>query len=91
MVYFHTKNTNFGIFWSALYGKLYNLLWSNGIFYGQLMHIFYGRLGKFCCHLVYFSRFGMFYKEKSGNPGGEREKCLTGLEKMENRYFDKNV
>jgi hypothetical protein len=50
-----------------------------------------GRLGKFCCHLVYFSRFGMFYKEKSVNPGGEREKCLTGLEKMENRYFDKNV
>jgi hypothetical protein len=25
--------------------------------------------GIFNCHLVYFSRFGMLYKEKYGNPG----------------------
>jgi hypothetical protein len=24
--------------------------------------------GKFCGHLVYFTRFGMFYEEKSGHP-----------------------
>jgi hypothetical protein len=25
--------------------------------------------GMFCGNLVYFSRFGMLYQEKSGNPG----------------------
>jgi hypothetical protein len=27
--------------------------------------------GIFCGHLVYFSRFGMLYKEKFGNPAAE--------------------
>jgi hypothetical protein len=26
-------------------------------------------IGIVCCNLVYFSRFGIFYREKSGNPG----------------------
>jgi hypothetical protein len=30
-------------------------------FYGYLVYIF-------CGHLVYFSRFGILYQEKSGNP-----------------------
>jgi hypothetical protein len=25
--------------------------------------------GAFCVHMLYFPRFGMFYQEKSGNPG----------------------
>jgi hypothetical protein len=45
-------------------GILYNhlvFLWPFGI-YSKLFGIFYG-------YLVYFSRFGMLYQEKSGNPG----------------------
>jgi hypothetical protein len=46
---------------------------NRGIFYGHLVHF-----TVFCCilwtvdivrgNLVYFSRFGILYKEKSGNP-----------------------
>jgi hypothetical protein len=44
-----------------------------GVFYGQfvyLLAIWYIVLpiGTFFGHLVYFSRFGMLYREKSGNP-----------------------
>jgi hypothetical protein len=35
---------------------IWYILWPFGIFYG---------------YLVYFSRFGMLYQEKSGNPGTE--------------------
>jgi hypothetical protein len=34
--------------------------------YGQMVYIFL--FGTKCGHLVYFSRFGMLYREKSGNP-----------------------
>jgi hypothetical protein len=40
----------------------------------MLVYIFYGHLvflwpdGVFCDYLVYFSRFGIFYQENSGNP-----------------------
>jgi hypothetical protein len=33
-----------------------------------------GHFGIFYGYLVYFSRFGMLYQEKSGNPGSD--KCL---------------
>jgi hypothetical protein len=63
MVYFQTKNTTLGKFWTILHWKILEHFmdtWSNlrplGLFCG-----FYG-------HLVYFSRFGMLYEEKSGNP-----------------------
>jgi hypothetical protein len=36
-------------------------------------------LGIFYDNLAYFSRFGMFYQEKSGNPGIER-KCSKVFE-----------
>jgi hypothetical protein len=39
-----------------------------GIFYGHLVYLFHGIL-VFYGHLAYFSRFGMLYQEKSGNPG----------------------
>jgi hypothetical protein len=50
-----------------------------GIFYGQLVHftVFCYILWTFGIvrgNLVYFLRFGMLYKEKSGNPGFQ-ESC----------------
>jgi hypothetical protein len=45
-----------------------------GHFYGNLVYVMViwyilGPFGKFNGHLVYFSRFGMLYQEKSGNLG----------------------
>jgi hypothetical protein len=37
-----------------------------GIFYGHF--ILFIAIGIFCGNLVYFSRFGMLFQEKSGNP-----------------------
>jgi hypothetical protein len=37
------------------------ILWPFGIFCGHLVYVFYD-------YLVYFSRFGILYQEKSGNP-----------------------
>jgi hypothetical protein len=53
---------------------IWYILWQFGIFCGHLVHfvaIWYilWPFGIFCGHLVCFSRFGMFYQEKSGNPG----------------------
>jgi hypothetical protein len=38
-----------------------------GIFYGHLEYLVYFMAA--CGYLVYISRFGIFYKEQSGNPG----------------------
>jgi hypothetical protein len=46
----------------------YNV-WPFGIMYGHL--VYFGVI------LVYFSRFGMLYHEKSGNPGSS-SKLITG-------------
>jgi hypothetical protein len=61
MVCFQTKNPNLGKFWTVLQWKMivyfmdtWSILRSFDVFYG---------------HLVYFSRFGILYQEKSGNPG----------------------
>jgi hypothetical protein len=40
---------------------IWSISWQLGIFYGHF-GIFYG-------HLVSFTRFGMLYQDKSGNPG----------------------
>jgi hypothetical protein len=81
MAYFQAKNSNFSKFSKALQWKMMALLWSfctftakwyilwpNGIIYGQMVY-FVGHLVHFVGHLVHFSRFGMLYREKSGNPG----------------------
>jgi hypothetical protein len=44
-----------------------------GIFYGHLVHFMVfcyilWTFGVVCGNLVYFSHFGILYKEKSGNP-----------------------
>jgi hypothetical protein len=61
------KNPNLGKFWKVLQWKMLVFVtailsilrpkWYNFVHYA-----------KFCAHLVYFSRFGMLYREKSGNP-----------------------
>jgi hypothetical protein len=72
MVCFQTKNPNLGQFWRVLQCKILvyifydhlvyftaigNILWPFGIFYG---------------HLEFFPRFGILYREKSGNPDLDR-------------------
>jgi hypothetical protein len=58
-------------FGSILAGSCNGRCW---YFYGHLVyfaakwHILWP-IGTFCGHLVYFSRFGMLTREKSGNPG----------------------
>jgi hypothetical protein len=39
--------------------------------------LFLWPIGTFCGHLVCFSRFGMFYREKSGNPALHYTTCIT--------------
>jgi hypothetical protein len=58
MVYFHTKNPNSGILCRASEGKMLVFLWPFGIFYGNLVTLWY-----------IFPRFGTLYQENSGHPG----------------------
>jgi hypothetical protein len=69
-------------------GSCLNMLVSFGIFCGNLVYftaIWYicwsfGTI--FVGHLVYFSRFGILYQEKSGNPGPpslKRQKLFGSL------------
>jgi hypothetical protein len=60
MVYFQTQNPSLGKFgralqWnmSAYFVVIWSILWSFGIFYGEL---------------VYYSSFGILHQEMSGNP-----------------------
>jgi hypothetical protein len=54
MVCFQTKNPNLGKFWRVHFTVFCYILWIFGIISGNL---------------AYFSRFGILYQEKSGNPG----------------------
>jgi hypothetical protein len=38
--------------------------------------------GMFYGHFVYFSRFGMLCKEKSGNPGGQASEAISCLDRF---------
>jgi hypothetical protein len=67
MVYFHTQNPNFRIFWRVLKWKMlvyfmtiWNILRPNGIFNGHLV--------VFVFILVHFPRFGMFGPRKIWQP-----------------------
>jgi hypothetical protein len=50
-----------------------------GIFYGQLVNFpaIFMAIAMFWGHLVYFHRFGMLFREKSGNPGTVTQRCAT--------------
>jgi hypothetical protein len=68
MVWFQNKNPNLGKLWSVLQWKM--LVYFT---YGHLVHftVFCYVLWTFGIvhgNLVYFSRFGKFHQEKSGNP-----------------------
>jgi hypothetical protein len=77
MVCFQTQNPNFGKFLRALDWKMFiyfmaiwNISWRFGIFYDHLVH---------CVSVLYiFSRFGIMYQEKSGNPVFECENSNIG-------------
>jgi hypothetical protein len=55
-----------------------------GVFYGHLVHlmVFYyifRTFGTVRGNLVYFSRFGILFQEKSSNPGACNPICLLSL------------
>jgi hypothetical protein len=67
MVYFQTKNPYLGKFWKILQWKMF------GIFRAILSisrptGIFCGHLVQFVVIWYTFTRFGMLYREKYGNP-----------------------
>jgi hypothetical protein len=54
-----------------------------GIFYGHLVHFtafcyILWTFGIVRGNLVYFSRFGILYQEKSGNPGQKEDEKMDG-------------
>jgi hypothetical protein len=63
MVYFHTKNSDLGIFWRTLELNYFMVIW----------YILWP-IGLFCTRLDIFPRYGMFRQEKFGNPG-VADKC----------------
>jgi hypothetical protein len=65
MVRFYTKNHNLGKFLRVSQWKMLVHFMSIGFILRPLGLLFCGFSG----HLVYFSRFGVSYQEKSGNPG----------------------
>jgi hypothetical protein len=42
----------------------------------------------FCDHLVYFPRFGILYREKSGNPSAQRFKFCKALKWLKRHWWD---
>jgi hypothetical protein len=68
----HTFKPNIPIwvsFGGSCNGRCWFILWPFGLFYGHLIN--YVTIWYILWLLVYFSRFGMLLKEKSGNPGQE--------------------
>jgi hypothetical protein len=61
-VYNHIKNPNLGKFLKALKDKILKNFMA-------IWHTYFTAIWYYLCRLVFFGRFGMFYHEKSGNPG----------------------
>jgi hypothetical protein len=71
MVYFDTNNPNLDKFRRALEWKMlvcFKTIWNLLRSFGTPMYILW-TFGLASRHLVYFSRFGKFEANKSGNPG----------------------
>jgi hypothetical protein len=64
MVCFQTKNPNLG---GSFNGRCWYILWTLGPFHDLLFYLW--TFGIVRGNLVIFSRFGILYQEKSGNPG----------------------
>jgi hypothetical protein len=60
-IFSNQKNLNFGEI-----NRIWSILRSFGLFYGHL--VYFMDVNTFCGILVYFSRFGILYQAKSGNP-----------------------
>jgi hypothetical protein len=56
---------NFG---GSCTGRYWYILWTLGPFYGTVFCYILWMIAIVLGNLVYFSRFGILYKEKSGNP-----------------------
>jgi hypothetical protein len=67
MVYFQTKNPNFGQILECLAMKDVGKFYSHLVHFSAISYILWP-FGIFVVILVYFSRFGILYEEKSGNP-----------------------
>jgi hypothetical protein len=79
-------DANMGKFWSALKWKLFaNFRYICSI-YTAMWHIL-RPFGIFVVILIYFSRFGTLYEEKSGNPGLER---CGGVPMLSTAFFVQN-
>jgi hypothetical protein len=76
------SNPKLGKFWRVLQwknlGNIKRQIW----FFTAIWYILLP-FGTFYGYLVYFSRFGMLYQEKSGNPGLLRRKGRRDLLKYE--------
>jgi hypothetical protein len=64
MAYFLTKYTNLGKFSGALHWKMLVNFYCHLVYFVAIWYI----LRPFVISMVIFSRFGILYKEKSGNP-----------------------
>jgi hypothetical protein len=68
MVYFQTKNPNFGSILECLSIKYFSKFYVHLVCFAAISYILL-QLGIFCGHFCIFcSRFGMLYQDKSGIP-----------------------
>jgi hypothetical protein len=69
MLYFQTKNPNLKKFWSALEWKMFEYVMP---IWNMLLMLTFGMFlwsfGNFVAFWYIFSRFGILYQQKSGNP-----------------------
>jgi hypothetical protein len=66
---FSNQNPNLGKFGKDLDWKMFKYfmaIWN--MYFIEIRDILWP-FGTFCVHLVHFSRFGIMYQEKYGNPG----------------------
>jgi hypothetical protein len=82
---FSNQKSQFGYIFEGLsmvdvgiFMVILSTLQPNGIFYVHLVH--------FLGHSVYFSRFGMFYREKSGNPDDKTRKFGTTAKLQQKKF-----
>jgi hypothetical protein len=91
MVYFQTKNPNLGKFWRVLQWK--TLLYF--MYIGSILQPFGIKLYE---HLVYFvviryifTRFGILYQDKSGNPAGHSSSGINFVSPKKTLLFRRPV
>jgi hypothetical protein len=76
MVCFQTNNPNLGKFWRVLQWKMMVYFIEHLVHFMVFCYIL-DTFGIVRGNLVYFSRFGTLYQEKSGNPGWKVASLIT--------------